>query len=91
MLAVLMDAIRILRTRCPDGSGARPRRAWLRELGWIEAEDCATPFSFVSICEVLGLDAGYVRRWILRTPAESGTFRRHPRPVLCRRRWRNCS
>jgi hypothetical protein len=91
MLAVLMDAIRIVRTHRPAGLGTRPRRAWLRERGWIEADDCSTPFSFVSICEVLGLDPAYVRRWALRAPAEPETVRQHPPLVSSPRRWRSAS
>jgi hypothetical protein len=91
MLAVLMDAIRIVRKHHAGGIPSRRRRAWQRERGWIEADDCSTPFSFVSICEVLGLDASYVRRWALRTPVESETRRRIPLPVYWQRRWRHCS
>jgi hypothetical protein len=91
MLAVLMDAIRIVRRHHAGGAATRRRRAWQRERGWIEDDDCTTPFSFVSICEVLGLDASYVRRWALRRPLESEAPRRYPPPVYWPRRWRNCS
>jgi hypothetical protein len=91
MLAVLMDAIRIVRKHHAGAMATRRRRAWQRELGWIEADDCSTPFSFVSICEALGLEATYVRRWALRTPLESETRHQYPLPVWHQRRWRRCS
>jgi hypothetical protein len=62
MLAILCDAMHayaaeMLRHR-------RPAR--LRELRrWFESTDRAYVFSFESVCDALGLDAGYVRRRVL--------------------------
>jgi hypothetical protein len=64
MLAVLIDAIRALTPqRAPQPLAAS--RAWLRDRAWLQSEDRSSPFSFVNICDALGLDAGYVRRCIL--------------------------
>ena len=72
MLAVLMDALRIVQGHEPSvrGGRRRGRRAWQRERGWFIEDDPATPFSFVSICDALGLNASYVRR---RALAHAGT------------------
>lgn len=64
-LAVLIDAVRLVQKQRPSGSNLRVTRAWLRERAWFLADDPQYPFSFVSICGALGLDAGYVRRCAL--------------------------
>jgi len=66
MLAVLMDAIRILQ-REGDGEAADGSRAWMQEWQWVESEEHRYPFAFVSICNALGIDAAYVRRRVLHT------------------------
>jgi hypothetical protein len=65
MLAVLIDAIRALHQWRPSGRSPRLSRAWLRERAWISADDPQRLFSFVSICNTLGLEADYVRRCVL--------------------------
>jgi hypothetical protein len=90
MLAVLLDAVRILRKLRPQGPKARRRHAWLRERRWIEAEDRLTPCSFVNVCDALGLDPAYVRRWALRPTAGEGIRLRHP-TVYSRHRARRAS
>jgi hypothetical protein len=62
MLAVLIDAIRTL-TKPPRY--LQKHRTWLQERTWMLANDESRPFSFVSICHALGLEAGYVRRRVL--------------------------
>ena len=71
MLAVLEDAIRTLllarRTAVP------PKRL-LRELAWLESTSLTEPFAFESICDVLGIDAGYLRSRLVQgafVPARS--------------------
>jgi hypothetical protein len=65
MLAVLLDAIRACTAHGPATLNLSAYRAWLRERAWFEAEDRSSPFSFVNICEVLGLNEEYVRRCVL--------------------------
>ena len=65
MLAVLIDAIRSLTRYHPASPHVRLSRALARDLAWVKADDALHPFSFVSICGALGLDADYVRRCIL--------------------------
>ncbi len=60
MIAVLEDAIDVYRKQ----AGARDNRRqqmFLDAEAWIEDADRSWIFSFENICEVLGLDAGYVR------------------------------
>jgi hypothetical protein len=64
MLAVLEDAMRCLE----DG----PRRGsfLVREtLAWIRADDHEWPFSFLNLCANLEIDAGSLRRELLRRAA----------------------
>lgn len=62
--AVLIDAIAIY---CNGpGSGAKRRARWLQERRWFLANNPGHPFSFVSVCDALGLDPGYVRRAVAR-------------------------
>ena len=59
MLAVLEDAIRTLLLA---KRSAISRKRLLRELEWMESRSHAEPFAFESICAVLGIDPGYLRR-----------------------------
>ncbi|HVN87348.1 MAG TPA: hypothetical protein VMW17_21140 [Candidatus Binatia bacterium] len=78
MLAVLMDAVQSFnryRSRVTHGS---EYHEWRRERTWFQANDWSNPFSFLSICAALGLNADYVRRCVLRcSPGD--------RPVRIRR------
>jgi hypothetical protein len=82
MLAVLLDAIRILQKQRPR---PRRRRAEQRERAWLTSEDHEGPFSFANICEALGLNAAYVRRRILEPDASLEGIR-HPLPLSTNRR-----
>jgi hypothetical protein len=65
MFAVLRDAIaRVLR----PGLRFKRRSSQLvwKELAWFRSCDFSAPFSFVSICEALGLDPGRLRRNVFR-------------------------
>ena len=75
MLAVLMDAMRIVASCRPVPPRRRGLRAWQRERDWFEADDCSRPFSFRSICDALGLNPGYVRRRTLWSPIARRTVR----------------
>lgn len=66
MLAVLIDAIRSYAAHRPTTPHIRAYRAWLRDRAWFQSDAHSEPFSFVNICDALGLDAGYVRRCVLR-------------------------
>lgn len=76
MLAVLIDAIRVLSRRFSTARGAH-RHAWLQDEAWVSCEDHLTPFSFVNICGALGLNAGYVRRLIRHLQRHDDPLRVH--------------
>jgi hypothetical protein len=79
MLAVLIDAIRAVQHHQPRAPSLRVSRAWLYDRAWFKADDHAQPFSFVSICGALGLEADYVRRCVLgpTCPKQQVTVRRY--------------
>lgn len=62
ILAVLEDALdTLLQSVATGGHG---RRLVAATETWLAADNYDWPFSFVSICEALDLDAGRVRRWV---------------------------
>ena len=64
MIAVLDEAMTSLalvrRSRNP-----RVRKHGLSAMRWIKSRDASHPFSFVSICDALGLDPDRTRRQVL--------------------------
>src|SRR5262245_33601626 len=79
MLAILEDAARCI------ANGRGRRRYALRVLAadaaaWVGDDDRTWPFSFVNICEVLGVDADAVRARLLRPDVH----RARPRARLVR-------
>ena len=82
-LAVLQDAIRTLLLARRT---AVPRKRLLRELAWVESTSQTEPFAFESICDVLGLDPGYLRQRLVSgafVPARGGPVR-GPRTAIRR-------
>jgi len=75
MLAVLEDALRtVLSARV-----GRSSDSWVQdELRWFMSEDRSHPFAFEVICDVLDLDASWVRRR-LRADARRNRFYRSNR------------
>jgi hypothetical protein len=72
MLAILEDAIAIF-VKSVSGSAVNRNDAKAAR-AWLESRDRTLPFSFESICDLLGFDACYMRRglWALRmAPAEA--------------------
>jgi len=61
MLAVLEDAVEMYRKHCGPRPG-RNRQLFLDAESWIESDDRTWVFSFLNLCDVLELDAGYLRR-----------------------------
>lgn len=61
MIAVLEDAVDVYRKLA--GARDNRRRALFEDAeAWLESSDRSWIFSFENICDVLGLDAGYLRR-----------------------------
>jgi hypothetical protein len=60
MLAVLIDAINILHSWKGTGSGHK-RRNFAEEVRWVNTHGTHHPFSFDSVCDALGIEAGLLR------------------------------
>lgn len=75
LLAALEDAFRDLRM-ATHGDGAK---LWQREAReWFASDSATWPFSFVNVCLALGLEPGYIRRLLARTPIGAmGVHRRN--------------
>lgn len=60
--AVLIEAI-----RCLEGTSESRERTALRRqaINWLHGYQTSSPFSFLNVCESLGLDPGSVRREVL--------------------------
>lgn len=84
MIAVLDEAMNSLasirRTRSP-----RIRNNGLSAMRWIKSPDASHPFSFVSICDALGLDPDRTRRKVLDENGIGEEASRSPRPRVDRR------
>jgi hypothetical protein len=90
MLAVLEDAVGTFQ-KYADAPGRRAHRLFTEAEEWFDSEETAWPYSFVNICQSLGLEPVYVRsglrRWragqrgggaqILRFPFRRVNGRRH--------------
>jgi len=74
MAAVMIDAIRDFR-HAGDTCGPRARELARLATRWILSTDASWPFSFESICAVFDVEAGDLRRTLLRERA-LGTGRR---------------
>lgn len=87
MAAVLEDAVRVYEGRCREGIYDE---SFAEVEAWFAADDWAWPFSFVRLCDALGLDAGYLRRGLVRVPRAARREQRHKRrwPTLIARRLR---
>lgn len=65
MLAVLEDAVRVYQVDClSTHTGSRLRFRETAE--WLASDDTSSPFSFVTICDLFGLDPDYVRAGLRR-------------------------
>jgi hypothetical protein len=66
LLATLEDAIRTL-------LGGRHPKQQREDLDWLMSEDRTDPFTYLRICDALGIDAGWLRNrvlsvWVDRDP-----------------------
>jgi hypothetical protein len=62
LLAVLDNAVATLQRSAFVGDA---HRRFLEVESWLDSDDVEHPFSFVSICDVLGMDIGRVRFGLL--------------------------
>lgn len=65
MLTVLEDAVVTFRKHA-GAHGRRPRRLFSDVEEWFASDDTAWPFSFVSICHVVGFDVSSIRSSLAR-------------------------
>ena len=74
MLAVLEDAVRVYQVGCLS-THTRSRLQFRETVEWFASDDTSSPFCFVTICELFGLDPDYVRgglrRWKDRHPSDA--------------------
>src|SRR5262245_41178317 len=65
LVAVLEDAV-ITFEKCASARDHRGRRIFLETEAWFRSDDTAAPFSFIAVCDALGLDPEYVRSGLRR-------------------------
>lgn len=75
MVAILEDAVDVYRKQA--GARDRKRRQLFEDAEeWIESDDTSWLFSYQNICDVLGIDAGYLRKglrvWKQRAGGDRG-------------------
>lgn len=79
MVAILEDAVDVYRKQA--SARDRKRRQLFEDAeGWIESPDRSWIFSFENICDVLGIDAGYLRQGLRRWKERAGGDRGHVLP-----------
>jgi hypothetical protein len=66
MWAVLVDAVENYWSHRHGRTRSIRRRTWAHDRAWLVSNDRSHTFSFASICDALGLEAGYVRRLVMR-------------------------
>jgi len=76
MLAVLQDALFCFQRYFPARGGRRRKLFW-ESWQWFTVEGSDSVFAFENICEVLGLDASYIRRGLKLYEGLSGRFGRY--------------
>ena len=60
-VAVLADAVLTFH-RWAGGERARARRRFVEVEAWFASDDVGGPFTFITICDSLRFDPGYIRR-----------------------------
>ena len=71
MVAILEDAVDVYRKQA--GARDRKRRQLFEDAeGWIESHDNSWIFSYENICDVLGIDAAYLRKGLRIWKARAG-------------------
>jgi hypothetical protein len=80
MRAVLQDAILCLRGHAAGVPRERRSQASEQAYWWFMSRDTSWPFSFESICDVLGLEATSLRRRLLQLEPVNGDAARRAAP-----------
>jgi len=82
--AVLENAIECFQKYC-DARDSKMRRLYEDAAEWIASDDREWPFSYVNICELLGLHPDYLREGLRawRASRKRAHIRRAPAPATC--------
>jgi hypothetical protein len=84
MLAVLTDAIDCFQ-KYANATTRRGRKLFVNAECWIASRDCTWPYSFEYICEMLNIDANYLRvglvQWRIHHESGNGPRRRIREPL----------
>ena len=77
MLAVLSDAIECFQ-KYANATTRRGRKLFMNAESWISSRDASWPYSFEQICDVLNINANYLRLGLMqwRVQNDSGCSRR---------------
>jgi hypothetical protein len=77
LMAVLEDAVRCFQANV-GATGAKGRRLFNETELWMRNDSADGPFSYVSVCETLGIDPAYLRRALMdwKTKRLAGQIRR---------------
>ncbi len=77
LMAVLEDAVRCFQANV-GASSAKGRRLFNETELWMKSETADGPFSYVNVCETLGIDPAYLRRALMewKTKRLAGQIRR---------------
>jgi hypothetical protein len=76
-LAALQDAILTFH-RCIGVDSRQSRRLFAEVDAWFASDDAEGPFTFVTICDTLNFDPGYIRRGLDRWRTRANGTRRKP-------------
>ena len=79
LYAILEDAVRCLGEGQKKGSRNQGRMAQEAE-AWLFIDDYERPFSFVNICDHLGLDPAYLRRGLEDLRSQQRSVPKHKNP-----------
>jgi hypothetical protein len=90
MLAVLLDAVECFQKYAP-GFRRKPDRLFKYTEEWIFEDDHKWPFSFINICEALGIDAQYVRKGLFNWKESRHSQRRYLPATTSHRAVKRCA
>jgi len=76
MRALLKDALGVL-FKYDAAEDGRGRRLRAEAQHWVESDDARWPFSFLNVCDALGLEPSCVRKGLARCLAAQRARRRH--------------
>ncbi len=65
MMAILLDAVECFQKHAPRHQG-KPDRLFRASQEWLFDDDLKWPFSFVNICDAVGIDPRYLRNGLKR-------------------------